>query len=269
MNPLPTTAQAVAATVTLARQLGLPAGQPRVIAEGYSVRVRLDPAPVVSRVFTLGQVLRHEPGPWLQREVEVVQYLAALGAPVVPAWEQPGPYLIHGLHISLWTWVDQQPGTIGQAEFGAMLRDLHQALAGYPPPLPTLVGPLTDIETALALSDHEVLHRAAAELVPLARSWPRRPLHGDAHTGNVMITGSGPRWIDFEDVCAGPVEWDFASRTLTDEAVRAYGVELDQQRLADCRDLRRLQILAGVLTDDVQEATLYDELVSTLASRGR
>ena len=264
---LPTVAQAVAATVTCARQLGLPADDPEIVAEGYSVRVRLRPAPVISRVFTIGQVLRHDPGPWLQREVDVAAFLSARGAPVVPPWSQPGPFVVDGLHISFWTWVDQRPGTVGMVEFGSMLRELHEALADYPQPLPTLVGPLTDIGSALARSDHPVLHAAANALIPLAQSWPRRPLHGDAHTGNILLTADGPRWTDFEDVCVGPPEWDLASRTLTDEAVRAYGGPIDPGRLADCRDLRRLQILAGVLTDDVQDGGLYDELVGSLQRR--
>ncbi len=264
---LPTTEQAVAATVKLARQLGLPAEQPRVIAEGYSVRIRLEPAPALSRVFTLGQTLRGDPGPWLRREVEVARYLAAAGAPITPAWEQPGPFVVDGLHISLWTWVEQRTGTISMSEYGPMLRDLHRLLADYPVPLPSLVGPITDIRSALELSDDAVLHAAAGTLLRIAETWPRRPLHGDAHTGNVLLTDDGPRWTDFEDVCAGPVEWDLASQTLTNAAVTAYG-EVDPVRLADCRDLRRLQILAGVLTDDVQDASLYDGLVSALRCRG-
>jgi len=126
---------------------------------------------------------------------------------------------------------------------------------------------LTDISSALALSADAVLHAAAGELVPLALSWARRPLHGDAHPGNVLLTADGPRWTDFEDVCLGPVEWDLASMQVTDDAVAAYPGHVDRARLAECRDLRRLQTLAGVLTDDVQDASLYDELVNALRRR--
>jgi aminoglycoside phosphotransferase (APT) family kinase protein len=37
-----------------------------------------------------------------------------------------------------------------------------------------------------------------------------RPLHGEAHLGNVLVTPAGPRWTDFEGSCLGPVEWDLA-----------------------------------------------------------
>lgn len=261
---VPSAAEAVEATLVCARRLGLPCDEPEVVAEGYSVRVRLHPAPVISRVVTAGEVLRGDPTPWLQREIDVARHLQARGAPVVPPWNEPGPFLANGLHVSLWTWVEQLPGVVSSAEFGALIRDLHVALDSYRDPLPPLVGPLTDVRSALRRSDAPVLQAAAAALVPLALSWPRRPLHGDAHTGNVLRTATGPRWIDFEDACSGPLEWDLASRTLTDDAVEAYGMGVDRDRLEDCRDLRRLQILAGILTDDVQDASLQDELVGHL-----
>ncbi|MGI8697916.1 MAG: phosphotransferase [Mycobacteriales bacterium] len=264
---IPTTAEAVAASVACARSLGLPADDPEVIAEGYAVRVRLHPASVVTRVVTVGRVLRGDPMPWLEREVAVARFLAAASAPVVPLWSDPGPYVADGLEVSLWQWAEHAPGKVAPAVFGVLLGELHAALASYEGDLPPLVGPLTDISSALALSADAVLHAAAGELVPLALSWARRPLHGDAHPGNVLLTADGPRWTDFEDVCLGPVEWDLASMQVTDDAVAAYPGHVDRARLAECRDLRRLQTLAGVLTDDVQDASLYDELVNALRRR--
>jgi hypothetical protein len=98
---IPTTADAVAASVAVAGALGLPAEQPVVVAEGYSVRVRLDPAPVLTRVVTAGRTLRGDPLPWMQREVAVSRYLQAAGAPVVSPWQDPGPHLALGLEVSL------------------------------------------------------------------------------------------------------------------------------------------------------------------------
>ena len=45
---IPTTADAVAASVAVAKRLDLPSDSPIIIAEGYSVRVRLSPAPVLT-----------------------------------------------------------------------------------------------------------------------------------------------------------------------------------------------------------------------------
>lgn len=264
---VPSTAEALSASVACARALGLPTDDPEVIAEGYSVRVHLRPAAVVTRVVTVGRELRPDPLPWLEREVSVAQFLAASGVPIVEPWTDPGPHIADGLEVSLWEWAEHDSNEVAPAQFGAMLGPLHDALASYPDDLPALAGPLTDIATALDMSSNATLHRAAAELVPLALSWPRRPLHGDAHTGNVLMTPDGPRWTDFEDVCVGPVEWDLASMTITEEALAAYAGPVDRARLADCRDLRRLQILASLLVGGYDEVALYERLVEHLDRR--
>lgn len=250
----PTTADAVAASLACARAVGLEVDHAEIVAEGYSVRVRLHPAPVVSRVVTVGRALRGDPRPWMEREVAVGRFLAASGLGVVAPWRDPGPHTVGGVDVSLWTWVDQVPGTVSQAGFGSMVGALHATLASYAGDLPPLAGPLADIASGLAHSDDPLLHRVASELVPLALTWSRRPLHGDAHTGNVLMTAAGPLWTDLEDVCVGPVEWDFASMTVTDEAIDAYPGVVDRSLLEDCRDLRRLQVLASLLVGDVPEA---------------
>lgn len=261
---IPTVADAVAASVAVAARLGLPTDNPVVVAEGYSVRVRLDPAPVLTRVITVGRVLRGAPRPWMEREIAVSEYLAAAGAPVAPPWEDAGIHEAYGLEVSLWRWLEPVAQPIFAETFGHLLKDLHDTLATYDGQLPPLVGPLTDIAAAVKANDDAVLQEAAERLVPLAETWPRRPIHGDAHTGNILTTASGPLWMDFEDVCTGPIEWDLASRTLTDDFVDAYPGEVDRERLEDCRDLRNLQVLAGILTDGVQDASLYDDVCARL-----
>jgi Ser/Thr protein kinase RdoA (MazF antagonist) len=47
-------------------------------------------------------------------------------------------------------------------------------------------------------------------------TFPEQAIHGEPHDGNCLPTREGPRWIDFEDACRGPVEWDLAF--LTEEA---------------------------------------------------
>ncbi|MGY9018866.1 MAG: phosphotransferase family protein [Alphaproteobacteria bacterium] len=43
---------------------------------------------------------------------------------------------------------------------------------------------------------------------------PPVPIHGDAHFSNTFFTGGSSNssflWIDWEDVCCSPVEWDYA-----------------------------------------------------------
>ena len=119
------------------------------------------------------------------------------------------------------------PGrTAGAADCSAMLVDLHAALRSYPGRLPVFGG--HDIRWGLealdgagdVLSDPEVARlRAAAERLRPFMEAPGhvQPLHGDAHPGNVIATREGLVWIDFEDACLGPVEWDLAA--LGDEVL--------------------------------------------------
>jgi hypothetical protein len=41
--------------------------------------------------------------------------------------------------------------------------------------------------------------------------WSDRVLHGDPHSGNIALTSQGPRWLEFESACAGPLEWDLST----------------------------------------------------------
>lgn len=238
------------ASVACVAELGLEVQSAEVIAAGYSVRVLLRPAQVVTRVVTEGQVLRGDPVPWLRREVEVASFLERAGAAVVPPYSAAGPHRAAGLEITLWRWLAASGGTVGQREFATMLYELHEHLLDYPAELPLLVGPLSDVSSALRISDDDVLHSVAAKVLAEVREWPRRPLHGDAHSDNLLGTAQGYRWLDFEDACVGPVEWDLAARTTSDEAVGAYPGRVDRDLLRACRQLRRLQILAAVLTSD-------------------
>ncbi len=77
----------------------------------------------------------------------------------------------------------------------------------------------------LALDDIVLLEfwmeRLASELVALP--WALRPglLHGDAHTGNVLNTSSGPVVIDFDLISFGPREWDLVPTAVSSLRFRA------------------------------------------------
>ena len=70
-------------------------------------------------------------------------------------------------------------------------------------------------------------------------------------------------------MCTGPVEWDLASLTVSDDVLAAYPGNIDWARLADCRDLRRLQILASLLVGEHDDAPLYNTLVTRLDKRAQ
>jgi hypothetical protein len=251
------TDRAVKAAVTLARAHGLRVDEPAVLANAYSVRVHLRPAPVVARVPTLTARLRTPGEVWLGRELSVVQFLVERGAPVVPPSGElpPGPHVHDGLALSFWQYVEVDAERIATpAQTGPMLADLHTVLREYPGELPLMGPPRNDIARALEILDSEhtldlddlaMLHAAHDRLGPLLRepAGPLQPLHGDVHPGNLLVTAEGLLWNDFEDVCLGPVAWDLASLALAPEdTTPVYPDAPDPAVLGAYRDVRMLQV---------------------------
>jgi aminoglycoside phosphotransferase (APT) family kinase protein len=160
----------------------------------------------------------------LAREHRVASKIAVAGAPaarpmagIAPTRDEPSGYV-----VTLWERLEHDPGrAVDPTEAGASLRDLHDALIDLDEALPSF-------EESLDLA-RSVLHddRAMAGLAPADRSVLRhafdrirdevrergyraRPIHGEAHDGNLLVTPDGLRWIDLENVAIGPLEWDLA-----------------------------------------------------------
>jgi hypothetical protein len=249
--------RAVEAAVALARAHGLRVDEPAILADAYSVRVHLRPAPVVARIPTLTARLRTPGEVWLGRELSVVEFLVGRGAPVVsPSAElPPGPHNHDGFSLSFWQYVEvDAERTATPAETGQMLVELHAVLRDYPGELPLLCPPRNDIARALEILDSEttldpgdlaMLHAAHDRLGPLLRepAGPVQPLHGDVHPGNLLVTAEGLLWNDFEDTCLGPIAWDLASLALAPEdTMPAYPDAPDPAVLGAYRDARMLQV---------------------------
>ncbi|MDQ2816469.1 MAG: phosphotransferase [Actinomycetota bacterium] len=249
---------ATRAAVKVAAGLGVACDDPVVLADGANVVVHLRPSPVVAKVAASTAAVRADNARWLQRELDVAQFLAAAGAPVMtPSPEMPAT-TYHGddLVMSFWRHLRSVSGALaGEATIGSMLRDLHAALRLYPGPLPVLA-PLTDIpaflarpQTRLSPEQSAALAEAHTRLTAELGQLPPRlqALHGDAGPGNLMDTGAGWVWHDFEDTCAGPVAWDLAASTASRRldgrrVLAAYGEPVDPAQLAVCEPLRRLHL---------------------------
>jgi Phosphotransferase enzyme family len=216
-----------------------------VLADLFSVMVHLRPAPVVARVPTWVTRLRAPGAGWLDRGLAVTTFLSGRELP-------PGPHRHDGFTISFWTCLRPDPDRAPTAAgCSAMLVDLHAALRSYPGELPTLGSAVIDLRwlgaldlAAGVLRDADVarLHASAGRLRPFleAPGGAVQPVHGDAHAGNLIATRDGLVWIDLEEVCRAPVEWDLAT-ILDPGAVAAYH-RPDPAVLARCSELRALQV---------------------------
>jgi hypothetical protein len=270
---LSVSAAAVNAAVKVAAGLGITSTEPVVLADGANVIVHLRPAPVVAKVAASTPAVRPDSDAWLQRELDVAQFLAAEGAPVLaPSPEIPA--ITHhgdGQVMSFWRYLrssrDERPT---EAIVGVMLRDLHAVLRSFPGVVPVLA-PLADIPAFLArpqtrLSEGEAAAVAAAYARLTAEldlgSSTEQTLHGDAGAGNLMAADTGWVWNDFEDTCSGPVTWDLAATTARmnrERILAAYGEPVDQGQLAVCEQLRRLHLTVWY--------SLYAERFPNLQSR--
>ncbi|GAB3564639.1 aminoglycoside phosphotransferase family protein [Amycolatopsis endophytica] len=235
---------AVAAAVEVGNRFHLPTEFPEVLATHSNVLVRL--GAVVARVPATTLVARPGVLPSLAREVALSSFLGRKDAPVIPPFESPGPHLAAGLPVTLWRFTRHDPDHLfSPAEVAWSLAELHAALREFPGELDA-PGPLAEARSWIERLDlpAELLDEVAeveADL-PVVRV---RALHGDAHAGNLLATGSGPRWLDFEDTWAGPVAWDLAclagsARLDGRAAVAAYPDAPSPDELAPWMRLRGL-----------------------------
>jgi hypothetical protein len=162
-----------------------------------------------------------------RRELAVARYLFKRGAPVVaPSRAMPRePYVHDGMIVTLWPHVVHRKagyddeGAVARAAFA--LQRVHDALAHYPGQLPSYserIGECArllrrrDALPILSEDDRKFLLRTYDRLQSALAPFDvgARPIHGDAHMGNVFITAGGCLWTDFETACLGPYEWDAA-----------------------------------------------------------
>jgi hypothetical protein len=276
----------LAAARTVAARVGLGETQPQILKLAHHTTVRLSPAAVVARIQSAGNFDSDQSSP--ARELTVASYLASRGAPTVrPASNvDAGPHLENGCTITLWDFVvGRSANTDADALIGARaLHLVHEALNGIPSELPSFTVAFDSCERILFSqtearmlnsSDRAFLQALYAELRQKLshRELDCRPLHGDAHLGNVLITASGAIWMDLDDVCSGPLEWDVA--TLPSRAWSEFdGIDRDLTRLL--ADLRSLCVSVWCWADfernaEVREAANHhlEELKARFSQRAR
>jgi hypothetical protein len=210
---------AVSAAVRVAAAVGYVTDDASVVQESNNVVVWLRPHPIMAKV-----------GRWddsdetLLREHAVATSLAAHDAPIAPPVSGIGPTRDQqtGFLVTLWWRLEHQNDREpGPTDVGRSLRQLHDDLGHYEGELPSFRVGLRRARTALDVDglmaalpgdDRSMLRRAIDQLSTELdrRGYIERPLHGEPHTVNLLVTPDGLRWVDLESVCVGPLEWDLA-----------------------------------------------------------
>lgn len=241
----------IRAAIETAARYGVAADRCEILQDANTLVLRLSETLVARVVVDLE-------GPrkgleWFQREISIVNHLTKFGAPLVPVHPDlpAGPHEHLGYALNFWEFVQRIEDEPLSGEIGKTLYQCHEILRSFSEPLPELAILTESLHVLETLkdrkvffeSDWELLHRALICSLESLRSFPMQPLHGDAHSGNLMNTTRGLRWADWEDAFLGPVEWDLASivwnslilekdLATVDEILNAYraaGGSLDQQ----------------------------------------
>lgn len=233
--------RAVAAASSAATSLGLLVDDAVVLSDSNRLVVRLTPCDVVARVAVAPAAYRAR----LEREVEVAGRLTEAASPVAGLDARVEPRVLDhgGFAITMWAYVEPSERPVPSDEYLDALGRLHAGLRQVDVPSPHVLDRVADtrhdvtnreVTPDLADADRSLLTDALDELGRSSAS--RRPseqlLHGEPHPWNVLSTGDGLCFIDFENCARGPIECDLA---WVPAAVSESYPAADQDLVDQCR----------------------------------
>jgi aminoglycoside phosphotransferase (APT) family kinase protein len=263
---------------------------------------RLDHAGVIVRVaMGAGAAAR------VERVVQVATLLTNLGAPTVPL--APGyerAVHVDGWSASIWTLLRQPPDQVwAPVHLAGPLRAVH-AIAELPMVLPSW-NPVAKSRQRLSAvdslneSDRHYMHEWSAqvgmplnEIVDRLHRWcddldeavnqvewhlPHGVIHGDAHTGNLLVTPDGRTVLcDLDSVAIGPREWDLTpaahgpvrfgrDRAEYTSFAEEYGFDVTTWPCWEtlCQ-IRELQLVTSVIASLAGRPVVAEELAHRLRS---
>jgi hypothetical protein len=256
--------RAIAAAISVAASLGLPADDVIVLHNSNKLALRLTPCDVLARVAPVGHGVA-------QFEVELAQRLAEVGCPVglLEPRVDPRPYTRDGFTVTLWTYYEPVTPQVSAADYAKALELLHSGIRKVDVPSPNFTNRITEAEEVVAdpdrspeLADADRVF-LSGRLASLRRAIEDRDaaeqlLHGEPHPGNVLSTTYGPLFIDLETCCRGPVEFDLAH---VPEAVCEHYPDIDKGLLDQCRHLVLAMVAAWrwELGDQFPNGRLFGE----------
>jgi aminoglycoside phosphotransferase (APT) family kinase protein len=231
--------RAKSAALSIAAALGLEADTATVLHDSNKLTLRLLPCDALARVAPQ----EHRIAGF---EIELAQRLAEAGCPVAALDPRAAPRVheADGFDITLWTFYETA-GEVPPVAYATALGRLHAGMRGIDVPTPHFTERVDEAlrlvddrerTPDLAESDRRLLGDTLRDLRRsiIERGAPEQLLHGEPHPGNLLATADGPRFIDFETCCRGPVEFDLAHAP---EAVADHYPGADRELLRECRIL--------------------------------
>ena len=235
--------RAVAAAVSTASSLDLSVTNAIFLQDANRLVVRLVPCDVVARISPMAADRYASAA----SEVDLAQRLAESGSPVavLEPRVEPRAYLRDGFVITMWTYYETLPREVPPADYARALERLHAGMRQIDLATRHFTDRVADAQRVVAdrdLSpelvepDRELLSSTLSGLSISIRGSDggEQLLHGEPHPGNLLNTRNGPRFVDLETCCRGPVEFDVAHAP---EEVAGHYPLASQDLIGQCRIL--------------------------------
>jgi aminoglycoside phosphotransferase (APT) family kinase protein len=231
-------ARALAAVRSIASALQLRVDDAVVLSDSNRLVLHLLPSDIVARVASIAHFANSA------LEVDLATQLA--GCPIAGPDPRVAPQGFVGddFVVTFWEHFEAVPARkISTAEYLAALVGLHAGLrrgAIDAPHVRDRIAATLEFVTSrdrtpdLADEDRTLLASTICDLGAsiVASAVPEQLLHGEPHPWNLLDTNRGVQFIDFENTCVGPLEYDLA--WVPDDVATRYP-DVDQALLADCR----------------------------------
>ena len=265
-------------------EVGLEADGASLLRFGENAIYGLEQQPVVVRIARSAAKM-----PRAGRELCVARGLAAADIPAARVYEDVGqPLLVNGFPVTFWELLDGVGPRPQPKDLADVLRLFHD-LDGIECELPSF-RPLADVEprveTSAPAEDRAFLRARCRELEKrfqeIEFALPKGPIHGDAHTGNLMCDHGAVCLLDFEMVGYGPREWDLIPTAIGHERfgmpeagygafVDSYGFDVREWPgygvLRDIRELTMTTWLMQNIGESPQIAEEYQLRVTSLREK--
>jgi hypothetical protein len=157
----------------------------------------------------------------------------------------PRAYERDGFVVTLWTYYASVAPDVAPAHYAKALERLHAGMRKLDVATPHFTDRVEHAQQLVASRDQtpaladpdrrllaDALRRLRRTIAELGVA--EQLLHGEPHPGNVLNTKNGPRFIDLETCCRGPVEFDLAH---VPEAVVEHYPDVNRDLLGECRGL--------------------------------
>jgi Ser/Thr protein kinase RdoA (MazF antagonist) len=266
----------------------LPHDKALVLRFGQNAIFHLQNTPYVVRVARPGTDRKR-----LETELAFAHFLERMEFPAIAPSKLSvdQPIQVGQSLVTFWPYIPQdEEAVVDYSSFGLLLRQLHRYADQFDKPLPPW-NPLRRVTARLKLfssggTDREKYaaaleewrRRLDGELLTVRSQLGNGPIHGDAHTGNTLMTSNGLVLLDYEEVCWGPREWD-----LIPTAVRLRRFGLDPREFSRFSDaygldvrgwkyyellarIRELAMTVWLLQNVDHSAAIAEEVVTRIGS---